>query len=306
LNGRFEDAIASYLQALERKPDFHASLHALGCLYTLQRDYAAADSFFSLLAGINIRGWRAEGRRDLAYVSIAQGQLHRAITVLNEGLIVDRYDQVTGEHLSKKYLLQARLYAALGRLDSARVAVTQARKIDTECSADNEAEKRAFYIELLAREQKIDEARDSLDALATTIAADTTHCATPLLYAQGCLARATGDDDAAVEFFAKALAADEFHYHLAYAESCLRFGKLGEAVIELKPLINSFWYIKDGNILGMMKARYQLGVAYERSGWSSEATKLLEDFVAAWEHADAEIPELANARQRLARLAAGS
>ena len=50
LHGRIDDAIASYMNAIEKKPNFHNAIYSLGVMYTYKQDYAAADSLFRSLA----------------------------------------------------------------------------------------------------------------------------------------------------------------------------------------------------------------------------------------------------------------
>ncbi len=51
-----------------------------------------------------------------------------------------------------------------------------------------------------------------------------------------------------------------------------------------------------------MKAHYLLGLAYERSGWTNKAIEQYEEFLKIWEDADPGIPEVEDAKQRLAEL----
>jgi hypothetical protein len=45
-----------------------------------------------------------------------------------------------------------------------------------------------------------------------------------------------------------------------------------------------------------------LGLAYEKSGWTSKAVDKYEEFLDIWKDADPGIPEVEDARDRLARL----
>ena len=59
---------------------------------------------------------------------------------------------------------------------------------------------------------------------------------------------------------------------------------------------------------GMFRARsdYQLGVLYERTGQQKSALDATKRFLDAWSKADADLPELKDARARLMRLQTGS
>jgi hypothetical protein len=45
-----------------------------------------------------------------------------------------------------------------------------------------------------------------------------------------------------------------------------------------------------------------LGLAYEKSGWHSKALDKYEEFLEIWKDADPGIPEVEDARERVARL----
>ena len=51
-----------------------------------------------------------------------------------------------------------------------------------------------------------------------------------------------------------------------------------------------------------VKVHYHLGLAYERSGWDKKAIEQYEEYLGMCRNADLDIPEVADARERLARL----
>jgi tetratricopeptide (TPR) repeat protein len=87
-------------------------------------------------------------------------------------------------------------------------------------------------------------------------------------------------------------------------QAYLQVGDLSEAIEHFERLITRFdegvmvtpWYI--------VKGHYYLGLAYERSGWAKKASEQYELFLDIWKDADTGIPEVEDARQRLANLQA--
>ena len=51
-----------------------------------------------------------------------------------------------------------------------------------------------------------------------------------------------------------------------------------------------------------VKAHYLLGLAYEKSGWDKKAIEQYEEFLEIWKDADPGIPEVEDAKERLAKL----
>jgi hypothetical protein len=45
-----------------------------------------------------------------------------------------------------------------------------------------------------------------------------------------------------------------------------------------------------------------LGLAYEKSGWKAKAIEQYEEFLDIWKNADPGIPEVEDAKERLAKL----
>jgi tetratricopeptide (TPR) repeat protein len=88
----------------------------------------------------------------------------------------------------------------------------------------------------------------------------------------------------------------------AYLES----GALGEAVSTFEKALRRYRSDRVATPTFSVKTHYQLGVAYERSGWNAKAIEQYETFLDIWKDADPGIPEIEDARQRLAGLKGGT
>jgi tetratricopeptide (TPR) repeat protein len=89
---------------------------------------------------------------------------------------------------------------------------------------------------------------------------------------------------------------------LAYLEA----GRLGAAVEDLEALLDDY---SEGRLnsspVQSVLVYYQLGRAYEGSGWKNKAMAAYEEFLEIWKDADPGIDEVEDARARLAGLKAG-
>ena len=81
-------------------------------------------------------------------------------------------------------------------------------------------------------------------------------------------------------------------------------GRLGEAATELERERSKFYWETEGCIYAA-KGIYLLGVIYERSGWINKAIEQYEEFLDIWKDADPGIPEVEDAKERLAKLRKG-
>ena len=128
-------------------------------------------------------------------------------------------------------------------------------------------------------------------------------------YALACIESSRGDFDSAVTLFERACersiqkkGGKYTFLHLSLAHAYLEADRTGDAVILYEWLLNRF----DPNLFyisfEIVRAKYFLGQAYEKSGWNDKAIEQYETFLDIWKDADPGIPEVEDARDRLARL----
>ena len=135
-------------------------------------------------------------------------------------------------------------------------------------------------------------------------------------YMLALLAYEEGKYDLAVELFKKAFQAalPNRGPQYQYALSLLKTDKLSEAIEELSRLTRYPYYSGDHMRpfdlsrsptwnywpIASVKAHFWLGVAYEQQGNKAKAKEEYEKFLEIWKDADTEVPELVDARKRLA------
>lgn len=100
----------------------------------------------------------------------------------------------------------------------------------------------------------------------------------------------------------------KFDFTVSYflAQAYLETGRLDEAVKGLEKLLNRYYEERAYNPIWSVKAHYLLGLAYEKSGWKQKAIEKYQEFLDIWKDADPGIKEVEDAKQRLAKLKAGT
>ncbi|MBI5868836.1 MAG: tetratricopeptide repeat protein, partial [candidate division Zixibacteria bacterium] len=304
MNGRPQEAVESYRAALERKPDFYASAVKMGHLYLLMQDYARADSAYRILCRSNSSPeYRAQGRTFLAGIAVYQGRLTQAIRLLDQGVAFDSLEQVSGSYLAHKYFVRATVYGYLGKPDSALASAALAAGLLRAANSTGNYFGRADYVRFLSQNGRLAAAQDSLENLRAFIMQRDSSRLDAYWYARGWVDLMLGAVDSARVEFARSAARDmSYCQRFMTARASLESGHLGEAVNEFKHLVSTFDEYRASDPLDAARSYYLLGIAYEKSGWHSEAKAAYQEFLSLWKNADPGLPEVADARARITRM----
>ncbi len=302
-NGKIEQAMGSYRKALETKPDFYASWVKLGHMHLFRREYAQAESCYKQLAGSDRKDIRSEGRVLLAYIPAYQGQFDQALKLLDDGLAADRMEQVEGDNVARKHSLKALLYLETGRADLARQESEKVVEISRQAYPDNKIWGRQHYVHLLAESGSIKEAEQVASALRKDIGENDEARICFYWYAAGCIEFFKGNLQQSIANLEKAADhLDQFYANYMLARAYLQSDRLDKAVSRLEAMISKYDESRAGTVTWAVKAHYLLGLAYEQSGWNGKAAEQYQEFLKIWKNADPRVPEIEDARQRLARL----
>jgi tetratricopeptide (TPR) repeat protein len=117
-----------------------------------------------------------------------------------------------------------------------------------------------------------------------------------------------GDPEAAVVFLEKSVEqtnSTDFDSRYLLAKAYLETGELAGAVSQLEGALSRYGHFHFRSVIWTVKAHYLLGMAFERSGWTNKAIEQYEEFLEIWKDADPGIPEVEDAKQRLAKLKNG-
>jgi len=308
-SGKIDQAIESYKEALERKPDFDFSLANLGIMYLFKREYAKAESYYKQLCSSSEKDIRSWGRLLLASVPVHQGKFEQALKVLDDGVAADRMEQAEGWANANKHHFKAIIYAEKKNLNLALKEAEIGRQI-LEKAIPEKITWRPLYARILAESREITEAEELARVLKNDIEEKDP---TGMFYywlTLGYIELAKRNPKTAVTCLEKAdqeATAPFFHIRLSLARAYLESGRLGEAVGVFENTLSRYDRTRASYYaIEAVKAHYLLGLAYEKSGWSKKAIEQYEEFLEIWKDADPGIPEVEDAKERLNRLKAES
>ncbi|MFZ1947607.1 MAG: tetratricopeptide repeat protein, partial [bacterium] len=306
-NGKLDQALESYRKALQIKPDFYMSLFKLGDMYLYKRDYAKAESCFKELASCPDKGTRSGGRRWLGTVPAYQGKFEEALRVLDDGLAADRMEGFERGYHVGKYFVKAEIYLMKQEFDLALKEGSTGVEVSKKTESLQPIYNRDFYCYLLARAGRIAEARDLAEAIRHDIRGKSEIYMSSYWIPLAAIEMAKKNPDAALAYLEKAAAADKnvpssYGYRYFCARAYLDAGKLGEAVAMFEKMLSSYAEDRVSESPLCVVDHYLLGTAYEKSGWTTKAIEQYREFLEIWKDADPGIPEVEDARARLAAL----
>lgn len=308
-NGRIDQAIESYKKAVEIKPDFYASVQKLGHMYLFKRDYAQAESYYQQLISSEEKNTRSNGRTSLALIPLYQGKFNQALQILEQGLAADKMERIGGWMEMVKHIEKANIYEAQSNFDlalkEAEICMETAHKMDPH----DPVYFRDLYIYLLTQSGNIKKAEEIASSLKKDIEKKDVKKMHRYWLMASLIESVKNNKKTAVDYLEKAvqkLPKFDFTVNYFLAQAYLETGRLDEAVVGLEKLLNRYDEERPYNSIWAVKAYYWLGLAYDKSGWKQKAIEKYQEFLDIWKEADPGISEVADAKQRLAKLKAGA
>jgi tetratricopeptide (TPR) repeat protein/TolB-like protein len=309
VDGKIDQAIESFKKALEIKPDFFSSLYMLGHMYLFKREYVKAESCYKELSSSSEKDIRSQGRTALAFIPLYQGKFKQALEVLDAGIAADRMEQVSDRveqkvelWNSEKHFLKAEIYEEKKKLNLALKEAEKSMEIIRRAYPNDKYYGQDHYACLLAENDDFDKAEKVAKALKKDIEGKSRWMHRYWL-ASGYIASARGSLEVSLINFEKAANdAPFFETEYMLAKAYLESGRLGEAVAVFEKILSRYEGNRVFNAIQAVKARYLLGLAYEKSGWNKKAIEKYEEFLDIWKNADPGIPEVEDAKERLEKL----
>jgi tetratricopeptide (TPR) repeat protein/predicted Ser/Thr protein kinase len=304
-NGAIDQAIQSYQSALEIKPDFYYSLLKLGHMYVFKREYDRADSCYRELSSSSSKDWRAGGRLALVIVPLYQGKFQEALRLLDNGLAADEMDKFEGSNVAAKVLSKSRVHLYLGDNERALeegLAGIEAMRRAFPAEPTRELPYKSFLYAVTGHQAKADTVLEEIRRITQ---------ASPLYYvvyeyAAGTVEMVRENPEQSISLLesARERISDVgfgglYLLGLAYLEA----GRLGEAVETFEASLTDYSEERlNENPVHSVLVHYQLGRAYEESGWNNKAIAAYEEFLEIWKDADPGLKDVEDARERLAKL----
>ena len=221
------------------------------------------------------------------------------------GIVADRADKVDSSQIERKHLLKAGIYKQKN-LDFALEEMEKCLEIRRRVYPDDKISYWPSYARYLAENKEFAKAEEVAETLKKNIGRDQT-----LMYNYwgviGSIDLAKGNVEASIINLRKAAesGASRIYRHLL-ARAYLQAGRLDEAVAEFEKLVSRYDESRAGTTIAAVKAYYYLGLAYQKSGWNKKAIEKYEEFLDIWKNADPGIPEVEDAKERLAKLSVAS
>ena len=302
-SGKLDKAIESYQEALKRKPDFYPSVMKLGYMHLFKREYEEALKYSRQLLQAPDPDTRSLGRVFEIAVPLYQGKLDEAMERAQEAVAADRADGYGGRlGFLKEYYIVNILYekgdvkGAMGRAE--RVAA-EFRKANPDEPWTGET----LLMWVLTRSGGTERASAILDTWKKEMGKITKTVDPSYWFWRGMIEMTKGNYDAAIEEFNKGAGAeDSFYPRYGMAAIYLKAGRAVESVNEFERLLRAYTEERALYPLDGVRAYYFLGVAREELGRTEEAIESYEEFLAFWRDGDPALVEIADAKERLAKL----
>ena len=310
LLGKYDLALVEVERSLARDPTLSDNFEVKGYIYSCQGDLARAEKEHQKLFEDEEQTKHLYGRRYLASLYLLGGRLEESKDQANLGLELSeklgemRWRSVFHLSLSYLYLRMRNIEKAIEECNKALNMAVEGEMLSLQRYALQQ--KGLVYLEM----KSIDEAKRTADELRKLIERGLNKKLMRLYYhLMGMIELERENFSRATEYFKEAIALLPFQWyptqdHALYIDSLAlsyyRSRDLEGAREEYEKLTElTAGRLNYGDIYA--KSFHQLGRIYEQKGWKGKAIENYQKFLDLWRDADSGIPEVEDAKKRLAR-----
>ncbi len=297
---RYDEAIASFKKALEKKSDFHASWSNLGNVYTYLGYFVRAESCYQVIAAVeDIYVW-TNGKVLLGQNLIYQGKFAEALNMFELGSLEDK--KAHGEKWYPTYHhMPAQIYEELGDFKMAFEEIEKADVIAKRRSQNYKTYWVRYKVRIVAESGDFVQAQKITDDFKTALE-ESDQSLGEYWYAVGTIEMARNNYVEAEKKFKRAIAeTDSFDYPSNYllGISLLYINRLDESIDIFEGLLKDQennpqnWSSWDSRVY------YYLGFAYEKSGAIEQAVENYKVYLDIRKNSDVELKTVKHARKRL-------
>ena len=310
---RLDEAIKAYERAIELDPRQYLMQLHLCYLYLYSGDYEKARACYRSLALEGDEAWaRSWGRVGLALVETYRGRIDVALKVLEDGLIVDRMDELEdNDPLIDKHMLKARIHREKGECDLALAEAHTAIHMMRSKFPDWTLYGTIEQVQIAAQCHNYAVADSLVRYFKDNLEEESGPRMGAYLWALGIIELAKGNVDAALAHLERTVGefgwTEDFRPRYFLSRARIEAGRPADAIEDLQWITNTCAEDKAYRSLTVVRAHYLLGIAYEATGQKDKAIEQYEKFVSIWADPDPVLlPEVEDARRRLAGLKTAS
>jgi tetratricopeptide (TPR) repeat protein/DNA-binding winged helix-turn-helix (wHTH) protein len=288
LLGRHDEAIAMHERYVALAPDEANAHDSLGMSYQWAGRYDQAITEYNRALELNPKFEVA-----LVHLGNAHFQTGRYRTAID---LYERYIAIASSDLERArgYFHTAHVYRKRKNLAQAEIAAKQALK------------KSEFYVwemtaAALERGDRATAKKSEEQLFAKSVTSNRGSRVTPRFehYFRGYIALKNGQSDEALKNFQTALRYSPPNWNIEAMEDCLanaflELGRFDQAITEYERILR----LNPNYPL----ARFHLAQAFEQKGQKNEARAAYQSFLQTWQNADADIPEVINAKKFIGEL----
>lgn len=309
--GRYDLALLEAERALSLEPENHSNIRLLGIIYHLKGDFLAAENTYRKNLLKSDPASQIDARLWLGHLYLLQGKFAKSKYEIIEGI---KLSQKAGLKEDETYLLLffAYMNLKLKNFNEVLEATNQALEIAVETRL-TDAQKLALHFRGLTylKRKELDEVKNIVEELKQLIEeAGQLKRMRNYYHLKGRIDQEKKLISQSIANFRNAISLlphQMFFYdeHAFYIESLAsayyQSGDLEKSQQEYEKIISLITgRIAYGDIYA--KSFYMLGKIYEKKGWEGKAAEHYEKFLDLWKDADPGLPEVEDAKERLAEL----
>jgi serine/threonine protein kinase/Flp pilus assembly protein TadD len=306
--GEWGKSIEAVQKALRLKNDEYRYIMHLGAIHQCTDRFQKAEEYYLKLRSIDDTAARLMGIYYLGQLACYRGRFNEALKIFNNAIASNSSDAANRIWLSRMHLAKLHIYSEMGQFDEALEEYYQSRKILEALSSQSNTKIGIgwYQVQLLASKGIFDEAHKMAMEIKDAIEGSIPHWVSLYYIMEAIISAEKKDFQVTRKYLSqidwKYINPNRMQIDFVIARLLLCLGDAEEASKLLKQLQSICHFNKAYWSVLMARIPYLLGVAYEALGKSENAMVQFQKYLKIREDADPGIPEVEDAKVRLAKL----